>query len=186
MNAEIKIIPKTELVGIRKRMSFDQNTTKKLWNSFMPEIQRIPNKKYRLLFSVELYDPGFFSSFNPSSILTQWAAVEVLNRGVSPDGMESLTIPEGRYAVFQYMGHPANAAPFYKKIFTQWLPSSNHILDNRPHLAIMGENYKNNHPDSEEQIWIPVKEREIWNVLTNDQSKSLLICKIYRKITLIS
>jgi AraC family transcriptional regulator len=30
-------------------------------------------------------------------------------------------------------------------------------LDQRPHVEVMGEKYKNNDPDSEEEIWIPIK-----------------------------
>jgi AraC family transcriptional regulator len=30
-------------------------------------------------------------------------------------------------------------------------------LDNRPHFEILGEKYKNESPDSEEELWIPVK-----------------------------
>jgi AraC family transcriptional regulator len=32
-------------------------------------------------------------------------------------------------------------------------------LDNRPHFEILGEKYKQGSPDSEEEIWIPVKEK---------------------------
>lgn len=48
------------------------------------------------------------------------------------------------YSIFQY-------------IFGTWLPASGYYLDNRPHFEILGHKYKNNDPDSEEEIWIPVK-----------------------------
>jgi len=32
-------------------------------------------------------------------------------------------------------------------------------LDNRPHFEVLGEKYKNGDPESEEEIWIPVKEK---------------------------
>ncbi|MFM9945765.1 MAG: GyrI-like domain-containing protein, partial [Bacteroidia bacterium] len=42
-------------------------------------------------------------------------------------------------------------------IYGTWIPNSEYNLDNRPHFEILGEKYKNNHPDSEEEIWIPIK-----------------------------
>ena len=45
----------------------------------------------------------------------------------------------------------------FEYIFKEWLPKSNYILDNRPHFEVLGENYKNDNADSEEEIWIPVK-----------------------------
>jgi AraC family transcriptional regulator len=41
-----------------------------------------------------------------------------------------------------------------------WLPSSDYVLDNRPHFEILGEKYKINDPESEEKIWIPVRKKQ--------------------------
>jgi AraC family transcriptional regulator len=46
---------------------------------------------------------------------------------------------------------------FFTYIFTRWLPASGYQLDNRPHFEILGDKYKNNDPESEEEIWIPVR-----------------------------
>ena len=35
--------------------------------------------------------------------------------------------------------------------------TSKYSIDNRPHFEIIGEKYKNNDPNSEEEIWIPIK-----------------------------
>jgi AraC family transcriptional regulator len=37
------------------------------------------------------------------------------------------------------------------------LPASEYVVDNRPHFEILGAQYKNNEPDSEEEIWIPIQ-----------------------------
>ncbi len=53
---------------------------------------------------------------------------------------------------------PASKGPeTYRNIFETWLPASGYVLDNRPHFAVMGEKYRNEDPDSEEEIWIPIK-----------------------------
>jgi AraC family transcriptional regulator len=62
----------------------------------------------------------------------------------------------GLYAVFNYKGLNTDNRIFIH-IFTEWLPSSGYVLDERPHFEILGEKYKNNDPESEEEIWIPVK-----------------------------
>ena len=36
-------------------------------------------------------------------------------------------------------------------------PKSKYELDKRPHFALMGEEYKNEDPDSEEELWFPIK-----------------------------
>jgi AraC family transcriptional regulator len=59
--------------------------------------------------------------------------------------------------MFNYRGLASDAANFYNAIFTQWLPNSGYKVDYRPHFAIMGEKYKKDSADSEEEIWIPVK-----------------------------
>ncbi|WP_339703323.1 GyrI-like domain-containing protein [Algoriphagus aquimarinus] len=76
-----------------------------------------------------------------------------------PDQMEELIIPTGLYVVFPFKGTDNEAPTMYQYILGTWLPSSKYQLDLRPHFALMGEKYKNNAPDSEEEIWIPIKPR---------------------------
>ena len=48
---------------------------------------------------------------------------------------------------------------FMNAILTKWLPHSNYNLDDRPHFNVLGDKYKNNDPDSEEDVYIPIKEK---------------------------
>ena len=70
--------------------------------------------------------------------------------------MEELTIVSGLYAVFDYKGSPSDHRIF-QFIFQTWLPKSKYDLDERPHFEILGETFKPNDIDSEEDIWIPIK-----------------------------
>jgi AraC family transcriptional regulator len=109
------------------------------------------------LYSVEIYnDRDLFANFNPNKEFEKWAAVRVREFDSVPDGMETLIIPEGLYAVFPYKGKASEASDTYRYIFTEWIPNSDYELDNRPHFALMGEKYKNEDPDSEEELWIPI------------------------------
>ena len=74
-----------------------------------------------------------------------------------PAELETVTVPSGLYAVFTHKGDASTAAKTFEYIFTNWLPNSDYLLDNRPHFEILGEKYKNNDPTSEEEIWIPIQ-----------------------------
>ena len=139
-------------------MSFAENTTGTLWTGVMPGLLQMPGRVGKLLFSCEVYPSSdFFTAFNPSTPFAKWAAVEVATIGGLPDGTEILGVPEGLYAVFAYCGDGSDAADFYTYIFTRWLPTSGYLLDNRPHLAIMGDKYRKGDCKSEEEICIPVR-----------------------------
>lgn len=158
MQPRIEFLAEKKLIGARTRMSFSKNTTRELWRGFMPRRKEILYSTGRELFSVEVYDNVlFFENFNPEAEFEKWAAVEVSDLKHVPEGMETLLIPPGSYAVFIHKGPAGEGQKTYEYIFRTWLPASIYTLDNRPHFALMGEKYKNDDPDSEEEIWIPVK-----------------------------
>jgi AraC family transcriptional regulator len=151
----IQLHPAIKLMGIPQEMSFSHDLSVSLWQRFMPRRHEIINKAGADLYSVQIYPAGF--DFGLHTQFTKWATAPVKENCPIPEGMEVLVIPGGLYAVFTYQGIPANAAPFFKSIFTEWLPASDYVLDNRPHFEILGSLYKHNNPTSEETVWIPVK-----------------------------
>ena len=136
-------------------MSLANNKTFQLWQSFMPRRQEIKNNINNELFSIRVYNK-ILDVGDVTKEFEKWAAVEVVNFDNVPVGMETFELHEGLYAVFLYKGSSADHK-IYQYIYGTWLPGSNYYLDNRPHFEIMGEKYKNNDPDSEEEIWIPIK-----------------------------
>ena len=156
----IETLNETKVVGKGTRMSLKQNTTAQLWSEFMPLISDIGDTLDASLWSVEVYpDLDFFNNFDPTREFEKWAAVPVTATASKPANMRDLLIPAGRYAVFNYKGKPSEAFEFYGHIYGTWIPNSKYSLDHRPHLAVMGSGYKGEHPESEEEIWIPVKEK---------------------------
>ena len=155
MEPRIETLPETKLVGKMLKMSFTENKTSELWQSFMPKKREIKNIAGNELYSVEIYDDGFFEQFDPTAKFEKWAAVKVSEFENLAD-FENLTIPAGLYAVFTYQGKSSEGAKFYQFIFADWIPKSEFLIDARPHFALMGEKYKNDSDDSEEEIWIPV------------------------------
>jgi AraC family transcriptional regulator len=165
-NKEIDVEPKIatlrekKLVGKHLKMSFSKNRTFELWRSFMPRRREIANNLSSDLYSVEVYEPSFFENINPEKEFDKWAAIEVMDFNIVPDEMETLILPDGLYGVFLYKGPASAGSKLYRYIFETWLPNSDFFLDNRPHFALMGEKYKNEDPNSEEEIWIPIKSKK--------------------------
>ena len=160
MQPSIESIKEKILIGKRTKMSYSQNKTFELWRSFLPKRKEIKNHIGADLYSVEVYPPSFFDQFNPGAEFEKWAAVAVTDFNTIPEDLEPLTVPGGLYAVFLYKGPASGAAKIYQYILGTWLPDSEFILDNRPHMAVMGEKYKNEDPSSEEELWIPVKRKK--------------------------
>lgn len=154
---EVKILPPTTLIGMKQEISFAQNTTPMLWKNFMPRRSEIANAIGTDLYSVSIYPSDFFSSFDVTKKFEKWAAMAVHSLGEIPSGMEVLTLKEGLYLTFIYKGLEKDYPPVFMDILTNWLPKNGYQLDDRPYFEILGDKYKNNTPESEEEIWIPIK-----------------------------
>ena len=157
------MIPRTEtinekkLVGKRMTMSYADYRIGELWGSFMPRRKEITNTLTNDLISLVVYAPNHFIDFKPTNQFERWATVEVEDFNKLPDEMETYNLSNGLYAVFNYKGMSSGASAFFQYIYTEWVPNSEYILDDRAHFEVLGEKYKNNDPSSEEEIWIPIK-----------------------------
>lgn len=160
MQPIIKALNEKKLVGNSIEMSYIENKTFQLWSGFMPKRKEIKKTIDANLYSLEVYPENHFDNFDPNDCFKKWAAVEVSDYSTIPETMETLVVPEGLYAVFLHLGPATDAHTTYNYIFAEWLPNSEYTVDNRPHFAVMNEKYKKDDPTSEEEIWIPIKNRE--------------------------
>ncbi len=158
MEPRIETLKEKRLVGKRLTMSLSDNRTGELWKSFMPRRSEITSRLTADFISMAVYAPTYFADFKPTTEFERWAAVEVANFDSVPNGMETFTLTAGLYAVFDYKGSSTDGSIFHH-IFGVWLPNSDYLLDNRPHFEVLGEKYRNADPDSEEEIWIPIRRR---------------------------
>ncbi len=122
-----------------------------LWRRFMPLRKELIHVINNECIAMQIYN-DYHSPEKPFDI---WACVEVLNFDDIPEDMISIAIPEGKYAIFLHKG--MDAAVTYRRIMTEWLPTSGYQIEDRPHFQVMGEKYKNGSPDSEEDFYIPIK-----------------------------
>ncbi len=148
--------PEKHLIGMKITMSFINNKTGLLWKGFMPRHKEIKNIANSNLYSIELYKPDFFNPFSADTEFEKWAAVEVSHVETVPADMETIVIPSGLYVVFILKG-PASLGPkIYEYVLGNWIPNSAYVLDTRPHFAVMGEKYRHDDPNSEEELWFPI------------------------------
>ncbi|MES2558170.1 MAG: GyrI-like domain-containing protein [Bacteroidota bacterium] len=158
MTPRIETLTEKKLIGQHLTMSLAGNKTGELWKTFMPRRREITNAVSPDLISMQVYSPTHFLDFKPTNTFEKWATVEVTDFDKVPDGMETFTLQGGLYAVFHYVGSSSDTSIF-QYIFGTWLPNSFYRLDDRPHFEVLGEKYKNNDPNSEEEIWIPIKQK---------------------------
>lgn len=155
-------LPK-RLVGMSMDMTYATSSlTGKLWGTFMPRreevIGAVSSDKYSLQKFKEGYD---WSSSSEGTAFVKWAAIEVDNIDKVPHGMEVLDLEGGLYAVFIHKGLASEFLKTLQYILGEWMPRSGYDPDSsRPQYEVLGEKYINNHPDSEEEVWFPIKKRE--------------------------
>jgi len=158
MTPRIERIKEKKLIGYKLKMSLTNNKTGQLWRQFGPRIKEIQNRINEDKISMQIYNSSYFVSFNPENEFEKWATVEVKDFNSIPNEMKLFTLQEGIYAVFDYKGSSSDNSIF-QYIFGKWLPNSPYQIDDRPHFEVLGRNYKNNDSNSEEEIWIPIKEK---------------------------
>ena len=160
MEPRIEAITEKKLVGKHLRVTLSNNKISELWHSFMPRRKEIRNIKSPELFSVAIYENGTdIKNFTKDTEFERWAAMEVAKFDTIPTDMESYIIAGGLYAVFLHKGPASSGPKTFQHIFETWLPESGYIFDDRPQFEVLGDKYKNEDPDSEEEIWIPIKHK---------------------------
>lgn len=165
MQPRIETLPKKKLVGKSLKMSLAKNRTNELWRSFMPDKKMIKNTIASELFSIQVYDKSLdFKDFNQQTEFLKCAMVETSEFESIPENMETRILEGGLYAVFIHKGMAKDFPKTAQYIFNQWLPNSGYKLDQREHFELLGEKYNPTDENSEEEVWIPIKERSKGNI----------------------
>jgi len=149
-------IQEKKLVGMRLKMSLVLNKTQNLFRKFMPRRKEINSIISDGTYALQQYD---FKSFTPQTIFEKWACVEVSDFNAIPNQMETVILKGGKYAVFIHRGTINDFVKSMQYFVEEWIPNSSYEVDNsRPHFEILGSAYLGpNNPDSEEEIWIPIR-----------------------------
>lgn len=158
MVPRVEKLKKKLLIGMSINMSLTDNKTGILWSQFAPRIGEVPCRVTEDKISMQIYPSDYYEQFAPNREFEKWAAVEVSDIEEIPQGMDTFNLREGLYAVFDYRGSSSDSSVF-QYIFNVWFPKSKYVVDDRPHFEVLGSKYRNNDPNSEEEIWIPIKEK---------------------------
>lgn len=149
------------VVGMKAKMSFQtiQQETGILARQFMPRRKEVSLRIGTHVFSIQDYGKLLMKDLTPQTEFEKWVGVEVSNFDNVPKGMETFVLKAGMYAVFTYKGAMQVVSKFRQFIFQDWLPNSNYQLDARAHFEILPENYSKDLYSTEEDIWIPIREK---------------------------
>ncbi|WP_422358771.1 GyrI-like domain-containing protein [Reichenbachiella sp.] len=151
------------LVGMSMEMTYMTNSlTGKLWGTFMPRRNEIVGAVSSDKYSLQKFETGFdWRLADENTCFVKWAAMEVKSKDEVPRGMEVLDLEGGLYAVFIHKGLSSEFPQTLQYILGEWMPTSGYEPDgSRPQYELLGEKYMNNHPDSEEEVWFPIKKQE--------------------------
>lgn len=158
MEFRIENIDEKILIGMNKEMSYIDNKTAELWQSFMPRRSMIANRLDTNYYSLQVYSEVFdYSAFNPGMCFRKWALVEVSTADDIPEAMERYILKGGLYAVFNHIGPASAFAKSMDFIFGHWMPKSGYKVDDRAHFEVLEEGYNPMGEKAEEEIWIPIK-----------------------------
>lgn len=152
----ISIRPKI-LIGILREMSLKKDSTSQIWREFMPRRKEIQDRIDGRFYSVQIFaNPKDVLNFDNETIFQKGATIEVTGSSSIPDSMQSINLEAGLYAMFRHKGTFSDFVDNTRYIFQNWLPLSEYQLDDRIHFSVMDDRYLGDHPDSVEEIWIPV------------------------------
>jgi AraC family transcriptional regulator len=157
MQPKITLIHPQKVIGKSLITSLLEDDSYQLWNSFMKRRKELKNKLSNDLYAIRVYEGvQYFEQFNPANKFKKFATAPVFDFNNVPEDMEAFTVEGGLYAVFHYKAAEHSIQDFYQYIFGTWLLNTRYKLDNRAHFEVLGDKYKYNDPNSEEDIWIPI------------------------------
>jgi len=156
----VEIAPR-HLVGLSIETSLADSKAKIIWSQMMPRRAEIKNSIQNIYYSVQVYPKGMMmKDFRPTTIFTTWAAIEVSELENIPEGFKTKELEGGLYAIFIHKGAVDTFPILAEYIFRDWMPNSKYELDERAHFEILGEKFLGpENPNSEEEVWIPVKKK---------------------------
>ncbi|MCR8847886.1 GyrI-like domain-containing protein [Rossellomorea sp. SC111] len=158
MKPEIVSLQAKKFIGKSRRMTLVEDSTKELWQSFMPHRKAISHRVDEKLYNMKVFEPGFdVKQLTPSTPFEKWAAVEVKSFEDKPVAMDTYTMKGGLYAKFLHHGPASTFHETLEYIHTEWMLASEYKLDNREHFERFDEHYNPSDPNAVEEVWIPIK-----------------------------
>lgn len=148
-----------KLVGIFTFTSLANNNIRELWLNFLPRISEIKNIIDTGRYGIHPYDcEAKAEDYSEHFTFKKWAAVQVSCYEYIPSGLGRYDLQAGKYAKFTHKGGTKGFQMSMDYVYGTWLPASGYQLDARDDFEHYGERfYGPEHPDSEIDMYIPIK-----------------------------
>jgi len=127
----------------------------RLWSEYVPRKQEVPHRLSTADVGICTRLPNESQRTHPE-VCFYIAGAEVTELAKLPEGMMSLTVPAGRYAVFTHIGQLDALEITMKFIYGTWLPNSGCKLRQAPDIETYDHRFNPFSDKSEMGIWIPV------------------------------
>ena len=146
------------VVGIQTLFSMKCNLIPVLWERFSPRMQEIKNVVRKDVALEVSYDMQSEAEEETFFVL---AGLIVSSVGEIPEGMTYMHVPAHEYAMFTHYGPISRIYDTYDRIYNELLPRSAYEVDEAAcTIEWYDKRFKMENPDSEYDIYVPVKERQ--------------------------
>lgn len=159
---EPAIVEKDEIkiVGMTTKTSLANNRIPKLWNAFLKRKDEIPGTTHpEIIIGVAHKAHDFNSSdFHENTTYLYAVGKKIKDTVNIPEGMELMTIPSCKYAIFRHKGKFDKFGLSYIYIYGSWFPKSNYGVSNSPDLEWYDNRFLGaDNDNSEIDIYISIK-----------------------------
>lgn len=147
---EPKIVnfPKKIIMGLQDKL-VDFEVIPHIWQRFNTRRSEIPGAQ-------ESADLGIVLSTDGEEKI-YLAGTEIMEFEKIPEGMTTLHVPPGKYAVFIHQGPSSALQETLKQIYESWVPQSQIKLRNAPQLEVYDLLLKEGDPGYQFEICVPVE-----------------------------
>jgi AraC family transcriptional regulator len=162
MEPVLQFVEEKKVIGIGARfisaLSPDRNNSTvipHLWAEYNPRGQEISARLSFADMGVVVCIDDAKEKSHPDECYYM-ACAEVTSTEEIPQGMTTMTIPAGNYAVFTHRGTIAKIDFTMNFIYGSWLPKSNRKLREAPEMEVYDHRFRPNSDESEFDIYIPI------------------------------
>ncbi|MFC1898319.1 GyrI-like domain-containing protein [Candidatus Cloacimonadota bacterium] len=155
---EVKIVEKEamKIVGMKVTTTIKNNTIPQLWDKFNQVSCSIENIKVKNV-ALGVCPPVDIKDFNEEAPFDYIAGMIVENFDKVPEGMITYDIPAQKYAVIIHKGALDKLQETYNYFYSVWPKVSGQEFSGGAEFELYDERFKFGSPDSEMDIYRPVK-----------------------------
>lgn len=160
VHPQIVEIPPVRVAGLRGETTLGDNVLPKLWGQFNAMAHLVPNKieAPRGFGICEACSENTLYNMNDNVKFTEVVGAEVTSFQNLPEQFVEKELPGGRYAVFTHKGSLRMLKSTFDYIWGTWFLTTKEELDGREDFELYDNRFIGlNHPDSEIDIYIPVR-----------------------------